>query len=124
MERHVGRILPRLRAPGLRRTLLTFLAFAYLFVGFSHAISCTDEVLAGTFSSDIVNLPDDGPDDGGTKKSSVVAAHCYVCAPILMPAVVADAGPSDRPIKPSFVAPRLQFEDHPRLDTPPPKHLI
>ena len=99
------------------------LAFSYLFVGLAHSISCTDEAVAATMSSDIGSIPDNGPDEDGSKKSPVVAGHCYVCAPVLMPAVVPDAGPSARPVKLAFVSPKLQFEGHPRLDTPPPKHL-
>ena len=99
------------------------LAFSYLFVGLAHSISCTDEAVAATMSSDIGSIPDNGPDEDGSKKSPVVAGHCYVCAPVLMPAVVPDAGPSARPVKLAFVSPKLQFEDHPRLDTPPPKQI-
>lgn len=99
-----------------------FLAFAYLFVGLAHTISCTDEAVA--IAIDTGAASDDGPDQSGTKKSPVVAEHCYVCAPVLMPALIPDAGPSARPVKLSFVAPALRLEEHSRLDTPPPKHLI
>ncbi len=54
------------------------------------------------------------------RKSPVVAGHCYVRAQILMPAVDLDASPSARPVNLVFVLPRLQFEPHPLLDTPPP----
>ncbi|WP_371422574.1 hypothetical protein [Tardiphaga sp.] len=124
MEHQVGQKLPKLQAPGLRRMLLMLLAFSYLFVGVAHTISCTDEAVAATISSDIGNIPDDGPDEDGSKKAPVVAGHCYVCAPVLMPALVPDVGPSARPVKLAFVSPKFPFEDHPRLDTPPPKHLI
>lgn len=111
------------RAPGLRRTLLMFLAFAYLFVGLAHSISCTDEAVVAAIASDSGNVPDDGSDVDGSKKSNVIAGHCYVCAPVMMPALVTDAGPSARPVTLYFASPKLLFEDHPRLDTPPPKHL-
>ncbi|MBR1090851.1 hypothetical protein JQ621_25605 [Bradyrhizobium manausense] len=123
MGRQAGQKLPRLQAPGFRRTLLMFLAFAYLFVGLAHTISCTDEAVAAAISSDFGNVPDDGSDEGGSKKSPVVAGHCYVCAPVMMPALVTDAGPSARAVTLNFAPQKLQFEDHPRLDTPPPKHL-
>lgn len=123
MERWVGQNLTTLRAPGLRRTLLAFLAFAYLFVGLAHTISHTGEVVTSTISLDFGTASDDDPDDGGSKKSPAVAEHCSVCTPLLMPALVPDSGPSARPIKLSFVAPRLLPEDRPGLDTPPPKHL-
>lgn len=123
MEHRISQGLPRPQASRARRTLLMFLAFAYLFVGVAHTISCTDEAVAATISSDSGNILDDGSDEGGSKKSPVVAGHCYVCAPVMMPALVTDAGPSEGPVKLSFVPPTLRLEDHPRLDTPPPKHL-
>ncbi|MBR1208140.1 hypothetical protein JQ562_35910 [Bradyrhizobium sp. AUGA SZCCT0051] len=123
MGRQAGQKLPRLQAPGFRRMLLMFLAFAYLFVGLVHTISCTDEAVAAAIASDSGNIPDDGSDEGGSKKSNVIAGHCYVCAPVMMPALVTDAGPSARPVTLYFAPPKLLFEDHPRLDTPPPKHL-
>lgn len=100
-----------------------FLAFAYLFVGLVHTISCTDEAVAAAISFDSGIMPDDGSDEGGSKQSPVVAGHCYVCAPVMMPVLVTDAGPSARPVTLYFAPPKLQFEDHPRLDTPPPKFL-
>jgi hypothetical protein len=124
MERQINQRLPRPQASRVRRTLLMFLAFAYLFVGLAHTISCTDEAILFAISADTGTSSNDGPDEDGTKKSPVVAAHCYVCAPVLMPAVVPDAGPSARPVKLFFIAPALLLEEHPRLDTPPPKHLI
>lgn len=99
------------------------LAFSYLFVGLAHTVSCTDEAVAATMSSDIRSTPDDGPHEDGSKKSPIFAGHCYVCAPLLMSAVVPDAGLTARPVKLAFVSSKLQFEDHTRLDTPPPKHL-
>jgi hypothetical protein len=74
--------------------LLMFLAFAYLFVGLAHTISCTDEAVAFAIAADTGTASDDGPDQSGTKKSPLVAEHCYVCAPVLMPALIPDAGPS------------------------------
>lgn len=103
--------------------LLMFLAFTYLFVGLAHTISCTGEAVAAVISSDSGNIPDEAPDEGGSKKAHVVGGHCYVCAPVMMPALVTDAGPSARAVTLYFAPPKLQFEDHPRLDTPPPKHL-
>jgi len=124
MEHRASQKLPKLQAWRVRRTLLMFLAFAYLFVGLAHTISCTDEAVAFALSVDIGTASDDVQDEGGTKKTPVVAEHCYVCAPVLMPALIPDAGPSARPLKLSFIAPALLLEEHPRLDTPPPKHLI
>ena len=124
MEHRVSQKLPKPQAWRVRRTLLVFLAFAYLFVGLAHTISCTDEAIAFALAVDTGTPSGDGPDESGTKKSPVVTEHCYVCAPALMPALVPDTRPSARPLKLSFIAPALLFEEHPRLDTPPPKHLI
>ena len=124
MEYRVSQRLPRLQASRVRRMLLMFLAFAYLFVGLAHTISCTDEAVAFAITADTGTASDDGSDQSGTKKSPVFAEHCYVCAPVLMPALIPDAGLSARPVKLSFAAPALLLEEHSRLDTPPPKHLI
>ena len=97
-----------------------FLAFAYFFVGLALTISCTDEAVAFTMPINIGTASDDGRNEGGTKKSPVVAEHCYVFAPVLMPALIPDAVPSARPAKLSFIAPALLLEEHPRHDTPPP----
>jgi hypothetical protein len=40
-----------------------------------------------------------------------------------MPAPVLIAEPSAEPVKVCFGAPVFVLEDHPGLDTPPPKHL-
>ncbi len=104
-----------------------FLAFAYLFVGFAHsfahAAGCFDETFASTVLSEAAVPPTDNSDDSDSKKSSVVAEHCHVCAPVLMPALAPDAGRSVQPVQVAFTTPQLLLEDHPRLDTPPPKHL-
>jgi hypothetical protein len=123
MERQAIQKLLKTQAPRIRRTLLMFLAFAYLFVGLAHTISCTDEAVTPAIAIDM-NAASDGSDEGGSKKSTAAAEHCHICAPVLMPALIPDARPSARLAKLSFLAPPLLFEQHPRLDTPPPKHLI
>jgi hypothetical protein len=52
-----------------------------------------------------------------------VVEHCYTCVPLLIPAPVLVAEPAAEPVKLSFDAPMFLLEDHPGLDTPPPKHL-
>ena len=99
-----------------------FLAFAYLFVSLAHSAVCFDEAFTSIASSEAAVPPGDSSDDGDFKKS-VVAGHCHVCAPIMMPAFALDAGPSVQPIQVVFNTPPLLLEDHPWLDTPPPKHL-
>lgn len=103
--------------------LLTFLAFAYLFVGLSHTVSCAAEAVSAAISSNADVISDERADRDGAKKSGVVAGHCHVCAPVLMAAPVAAGAPSERPIRLVFLTPKLSFGSHPRLDTPPPKHL-
>ena len=65
MQRRASQRLPIPQASRVRRTLLMFLAFD-LFVGLAHTISCTDEAFAATISSNIANIPDDGPDGDGS----------------------------------------------------------
>ena len=104
-----------------------FVAFAYLFVGFAHSFAHSAEFFGEAFASPVTSEasapPGDNSDDGDSKKSSVVGEHCYVFAPVAMPAHAPDAGPSFRPMQVAFSAPLLLLEDHPRLDTPPPKRL-
>ena len=80
MEYRVSEKLPKPQAWRVRRSLLMFLAFVYLFVGLAHTISCTDEAVAFALAVDTGTASDDGPDESGTKKSPVFAEHCYVCA--------------------------------------------
>ena len=121
----LGKRLPRSQASGIRHTLLALTAFVYLFVGLSHAISCANEIVVGSIASDFSASPldDGGQDDNGTKKLPVVAHHCYVCAPILTPALAAVSGPSAKTVRRSFVAPNRLHANPLWLDTPPPKHL-
>ena len=124
MNHRVGKKLPRSHASGVRRTLLSFLVFAYLFVGMSHAISCIDEVVVGPIAFDFSTAADDGDrDDDGTKKLPVVASHCYVCAQVLTPAVAAISDPSAKPVRLFFVAQNRLRASPLWLDTPPPKHF-
>jgi len=124
MEYRAGQRLQRPQASRVRRALLVFLTFAYLFVGLAYSVSCTAEAVAFAMSVDTDAASDVSPDEGGAQKKPVAAEHCYVCAPVLMPALIPAAGPSARPVRLSFIAPALLVEGHPRLDTPPPKHLI
>ena len=124
MNHRLNKRLPRSQASGVRRTLLALLAFAYLFVGMSHAVSCADEAVGISLASDFCAASDEGgPDDDGTKKLPVVASHCYVCAPVLTPALAALSGPSAKPVRLSFVAQNHLHANPLWLDTPPPKHL-
>ena len=124
MNHRLSKRLPRSQASGIRRTLLALLAFAYLFVGMSHAVSCADEVGGISLASDFSTASDDGgQDDDGTKKLPVVASHCYVCAPLLTPAMAVVSGPSAKPVRLSFVAQHRLHANPLWLDTPPPKQF-
>lgn len=124
MNHRAGKRLPRSQASGVRRTLLALLAFAYLFVGMSHAISCADEIVGVSLASDFSAPTDDGgQDDDGTKKLPVAASHCYVCAPLLTSALAAVSGPSAKPVRLPFGAQNRLHANPLWLDTPPPKHL-
>jgi hypothetical protein len=109
------------RAPAFRRALTAFLVAAYVIVGFGGEISCAEETLA-TASSLVASAVTDKADEG-SKKAPEVVEHCYTCVPLVMPALVLVAEPSADPVKLSFEAPTFLLEDHPGLDTPPPKHL-
>ena len=109
------------RAPALRRLLIMFLAAAYLMVGFAGEVSCAEETLPAAASLDAsAGL---ATTDEGSKKTPTVVEHCYTCAPVVMPVLVPVAEPSAEPVKLSFEAPTFLLEDHPGLDTPPPKYL-
>jgi len=100
---------------------IVLLAAAYVFVGFGGEISCAEETLATASSLDAMAVTDKS--DQGSKKAPEVVEHCYTCIPLLLPAPVLVAEPSAEPFKLSFYAPVFVLEDHPGLDTPPPKHL-
>jgi hypothetical protein len=114
------------RPPALRRLLTALLAVAYLMVGFAGEISCAEETLevanASIATSSEVNAATEKSDEG-SKKASTVVEHCYTCVPLLMPALVLVAEPLAQPVRLSFLAPMFVLEDHPGLDTPPPKRL-
>jgi hypothetical protein len=114
----------RVSAP--RRLLTALLAVAYLLVGFAGEVSCAEETLevanASIAISSEVNAATEKSDEG-SKKAPAVVEHCYTCVPLLVPALVLVAEPSAQLVRLSFQAPMFLLEDHPRLDTPPPKHL-
>lgn len=123
MDRQASQKLPRGKAPRIRRALLAFLALTYLFVGLAHTVTCTDEAVALALVSDVGTDSGGAPDEGGTKKSPLVVEHCYVCAPILTPALMPVAAPAAHALKIALIAPTILLAEHPRLDAPPPKHL-
>jgi hypothetical protein len=96
---------------------------AYLFVGLGHVAFCTEGAIAATVASEMGAAPSDGSDNGDATKAPALAEHCPVCTPVVMPTTVPVASPMEHPVKIAFVAPRRLLEEHPKLDTPPPKHL-
>ncbi|KWV47132.1 hypothetical protein AS156_19870 [Bradyrhizobium macuxiense] len=94
---------------------------AYILVGIGGEISCAEETLevAGQVVADVAQ----DKADQGTKKSVTVVDHCYTCVPLLLPAPVLIVAPQAKPMAPAFTTPMFILEDHPRLDTPPPKYL-
>lgn len=114
------------RVSALRRLLTALIAVAYLLVGFAGEVSCAAETLelsnASIANSSEVNAVTEKSDEG-SKQAPTVVEHCYTCVPLLMPALVLVAEPSAQPAKLFFQAPMFILEDHPGLDTPPPKHL-
>lgn len=120
MKRQIG---PRSRsfAPALRGLLTAFLMVAYIVVGFAGEISCANETLGGADQIEVGDIPTKG--DQGSKKSVAVVDHCYTCVPLLLPAPVLVVEPAAEPMPPAFATPTFLLEDHPGLDTPPPKYL-
>ena len=123
---------PKSQALRLHKALVAFLTTVYLFVGLVHASAHVNEVIMrvneaipATISLDM-NMSAGATDvsgDADLKKSSAAAEYCQVYAPCVMPTPTPVATPRAHPAKIAFVAPRHLLEDHPKLDTPPPKHL-
>lgn len=120
MERQIGHSL-RCFAPAVRRVLTVFLMLAYIVVGFAGEISCAQETLASADQTEMGDVP--AKADQGSKKPVTVVDHCYTCVPLLIPPPVLVAKPSAEPVALRFVTPTFRLEDHPGLDTPPPKYL-
>ena len=109
------------RAPAFRRVLTALLVATYVIVGFGGEVSCAEESLTNGTSSGIIVVADRS--DEGSKQTPLTVEHCYTCAPVVMPVLVPVGEPLAEPVKLSFDAPMFVLEDHPGLDTPPPKHL-
>ena len=112
-------------APAFRGLLTVLLTVAYVVVGFVGEISCASETLASAERIEIAQAPAlTGQDktDQGSKKPAVVVDHCYTCVPLLIPSPILVAEPIAKPALPTFATPVLLLEDHPGLDTPPPKY--
>lgn len=113
-------------APAFRGLLTVLLTLTYVLVGFAGEISCAGETLASADQIEIADAPvntDQGKTDQGSKKAVTVVDHCYTCVPLLIPPPVLVAEPAAKSVPPTFATPTFLLEDHPGLDTPPPKCL-
>lgn len=98
-----------------------FLLVSYVIVGIAGEIACAQETLEST-GQVMVGAAQDKADQR-TQKSVTVVDHCYTCVPLLLPPPVLLAEPSAKPAALAFTTPTFLLEDHPGLDTPPPKGL-
>lgn len=120
MERSTHTGVSKKQAGGLRRGLLMFLAFVYLFVGVAHQISCLDQAVASTFGIEKVA---DASHEGGSKSELTLCDHCPNCVPAVMPAPVMEAAPCGLPGSMTTTVASFVATDHAWLDSPPPKSL-
>ena len=133
MRRWSGR-RSRCSARVLRHLLTVVLALAYIFVGFGGEISCAQETLENNAAIDVSVSPESkspeskslesispGQAEQGSSKATQVVDHCYTCVPLLIPAPVLIAEPLARPAELPLLEATVLVEDHPGLDTPPPK---
>lgn len=112
-------------ASTFRGLLTVLLTLAYVVVGFTGEISCASETLASADQIEIADAAaetDQGKTDQGSKKPVTVVDHCYTCVPLLIPAPVLVAEPAAKSVPLAYAAPMFLLEDHPGLDTPPPKY--
>jgi hypothetical protein len=119
MKRQIGH-RSRCFAPTLRGLLTVLLTVAYVVVGFAGEISCASEILASTDQIALGDAP--AKTDQGSKKPVTVVDHCYTCVPLLIPPPVLVAEPAAKAVSPTYATPTFLLEDHPGLDTPPPKY--
>ena len=119
MKRQIGH-RSHSSVPALRGLLTVLLTVAYVVVGFSGEISCASETLASAEQFEIADSP--AKTDQGSKKPVTVVDHCYTCAPLVIPPPVLVAEPAAKSVPPTFATPVFLLEDHPGIDTPPPKY--
>ena len=107
-------------APAFRGLLTVLLMLVYVFVGFAGEISCAGETLGNGDQIEFGGAPI--KTDQGSKKTVTVVDHCYTCVPLLIPAPVLVAEPAAKSVSLAYTTPMFLLEDHPGLDTPPPKY--
>lgn len=123
MTRQIGH-RRRLVAPALRGLLTVCLTIAYVLVGVAGEFACAEETLMSVEQVEQLELGDvSGKADQDSKKPAVtVVDHCYTCVPLLVPPPVLVAEPAAKSAPPTYATPTFLLEDHPGLDTPPPKY--
>jgi hypothetical protein len=124
MKRRIGH-RSRSFAPAFRGLLTVLLTLTYVMVGFAGEIACAGETLASADRIEIADAPantDQGKADQGSKKPVTVVDHCYTCVPLLIPPPVLVAEPAAKAVPAAYATPTFLLEDHPGLDTPPPKY--
>lgn len=124
MKRQIG-YRSRSFAPALRELLTVLLTVAYVVIGVAGEISCASETLASADQVEIADAPVEaspGKTDQESKKPVTVVDHCCTCVPLLIPPPIPVADPMAKPVSPTFATPVFLLEDHPGLDTPPPKY--
>ena len=112
-------------ALAFRGLLTVLLTITYVVVGFAGEIACASETLESAEQIEIADTAaktDQGKTDQGSKKPVTVVDHCYTCVPLLLPPPILVAEPIAKPVPPTFATPVFLLEDHPGLDTPPPKY--
>ena len=125
MKRQTGHRLHSF-VPVVRGLLTVLLMVAYVMVGFAGEIGCASETLASADQIEIDDSAgkiDQGKADQGSKKPVTVVDHCYTCVPLLIPPPVLVAEPAAKSAPLAYATPTFLLEDHPGLDTPPPKNL-
>ena len=123
MKRQIGHRRP-LVAPKLRGLLTVLLAIAYVLVGVAGEIACAEETPASVERAAQLELGGSSwkADQDSKKPAVTVVDHCYTCVPLLVPPPVLVAEPTGKSVSPVYATATFLLEDHPGLDTPPPKY--
>lgn len=123
MKRQMGH-RRRLVARALRGLLTVCLTIAYVLVGVAGEIACAEETPSIVEQAAQLELGGSfGKADEDSKKPAVtVVDHCYTCVPLLLPPPLLVVEPAAKSVSPDYATPTFTLEEHPGLDTPPPKY--
>lgn len=120
MKRQIGHT-SRSFAPALRALLTVLLTVAYVVVGIGGEIACAEETLMSVEQLEFGHAPGE-LDQNSKKPAEIVVDHCYTCVPLLLPPPILVGEPAAKSVPPTYTTPAFRLEDHPALDTPPPKY--